>query len=523
MVLHRGEGKWNQNLIIRAHIIRAHHERASVRGPVSSGTLSRLNMLRSKSLRGIFFVITMSLVAAPALFSQASATPPPNISVPGSQNPFQGSEPEGKATGAVLQIDLRDAIDRGLRNNLGLLLAGDQTMQANGERWKELSNLLPNFSAAVIEDAQTTSLTALGFKGNLFPFPLPRVLGPFNYFDARASLSQSLFNYKDIEKERAAAESLKASRLSYKDAREFVVLVVGNSYLLSISAAARVETAQAQVKNAQALYDKADDQLKAGLSPAIDKLRAQVELQTRQQQLISAINDLAKQKLSLARAIGLPPGQEFVLTDNAPYREFTPLPMETYLQHAYTSRPDYQAALLQVRAAELSRRSATAGHYPSLDMSANVGDIGTTPSHSNGTWQVQGGVTIPIFAGGKTHSDVLEAESQLRQARSQLGDLGGRIDYEVRTALLDLHTAAEQVEVARSSVELAEQTLTQSQDRFTAGVADNLEVVQAQEAVANAHENYIQSLYGHNLAKIELARAIGDAEEGVKRYLKGNE
>jgi outer membrane protein TolC len=257
------------------------------------------------------------------------------------------------------------------------------------------------------------------------------------------------------------------------------------------------------------------------LSPAIDKLRAQVELQSRQQQLIAASNDLAKQKLSLARIIGLPPGQEFVLTESAPYQELTPLPLETYLQHAYASRPDYQAALAQVRAAELSRRSATAGHYPSLDMNANIGDIGVTPAHSNGTWQVQGGITIPIFAGGKTHSDVLEAEAQLRQARSQLGDLGGRIDYEVRTALLDLHAAAEQVEVARSSVDLAEQTLAQSRDRFTAGVADNLEVVQAQESVANAHETYIQSLYGHNLAKIELARAIGDAEEGVKRYLKG--
>src|SRR5580700_9513527 len=430
-------------------------------------------MLRSKSLRGIFFVLTMSLAAAPVLFSQAApGTPSPNVSVPGSQQPFLGSEPEGKASGTVLQIDLRDAIDRGLRNNLGLLLAGDQTVQANGERWKELSNLLPNLSAGIIEDVQTTSL--------------------------------------------------KASRFSYKDAREFVVLAVGNAYLLSIASAARVETAQAQVKNAQALYDKADDQRKAGLSPAIDKLRAQVELQTRQQQLIAASNDLAKQKLSLARIIGLPPGQEFLLTESAPYQELTPLPLETYLQHAYASRPDYQAALAQVRAAELSRRSATAGHYPSLDMNANLGDIGVTPAHSNGTWQVQGGVTIPIFAGGKTHSDVLEAESQLRQARSQLGDLGGRIDYEVRTALLDLHSAAEQVEVARSSVDLAEQTLAQSQDRFTAGVADNLEVVQAQESVATAHENYIQSLYGHNLAKIELARAIGDAEEGVKRYLKGN-
>ena len=338
---------------------------------------------------------------------------------------------------------------------------------------------------------------------------------------ARASVSQSLFNFKDIEKERAASESLKSAQYTFKDAREIVVLAVGNAYLLAIASAARIETTDAQVKNSQALYDKAIDQQKAGLSPAIDTLRSQVELQTRQQQLIAARNDFAKQKLSLARVIGLPPGQEFVLTERVPYQALTPLPLETYLQRAYTSRSDYQAAQSQVRAAELSRRAATAGHYPSLDVNANYGDIGVTPSQSNGTWQVNGGLNIPIFAGGKTHSDVLEAEAQLKQARSQLADLRGRIDYEVRASLLDLNSAADQVEVARSSVDLAEQTLTQSEDRFTAGVADNLEVVQAQESVASAHDNYIQSLYAHNLAKIELARAIGDAELGVKRYLKG--
>jgi outer membrane protein TolC len=301
-----------------------------------------------------------------------------------------------------------------------------------------------------------------------------------------------------------------------------VVLAVGNSYLQAIAAAARVETTEAQVKSAQALYDKAADQQKAGLSPAIDALRSQVELQTRQQQLIVARNDLAKMRLSLARIIGLPPGQEFVLTEKAPYQALTPLPLNIYEQRAYSTRADYQAALAQVRAAELSRRAAKAGRYPTIDLDANLGDIGVNPSQSNGTWQVNGGVNIPIFAGNRVHSDVLEADAQLKQARSQLGDLRGRIDYEVRTALLDLNAAAEQVEVARSSVDLAEQALAQSQDRFTAGVTDNLEVVQAQEAVASAHENYIQSLYAHNLSKVELAHAIGDAEHGVKEYLKGN-
>jgi len=460
------------------------------------------------------------IFAAANLVAQSSA-PAPSISLPGSQSPFTGSEPEGKATSEVLQLSFQEAIDRGLRNNLGLLLSGDQTITARGERWKELSNLLPNVSARVLENVQTQSLTAIGLKSNVFPFPIPRVIGPFNFFDARASLSQSVFNFRDLDKERAASESLKSAQYSYQDARELVVLAVGSSYLQAIATAARIEATDAQVQNAQALFNKATDQQQAGLSPAIDTLRSQVELQTRQQQLIAARNDFARQKLLLARVIGLPPGQEFALTEKAPYQALTPLPVETYLQRAYASRQDYQAAQATVRAAEFSRRGATAGYYPSLDFNANYGDIGVTPAHSNGTWQVNGGITIPIFAGGKVHSDVLEADAQLKQARSQLGDLRGRIDYEVRAALLDLNSAAEQVEVARSSVELAEETLTQSRDRFSAGVADNLEVVQAQESVAAAHDSYIQSLYAHNLAKVELAYAIGDAEQGVKRYLKG--
>ena len=483
-----------------------------------------------KVSRTAFPFLALVLLTVSRLAAQGAPTTP-SVTLPGNENPFLGCDPEGKATGGVLQIDYKEAIDRGLRHNLGILLAGDQTQMARGEKWKELSELLPNISARVQEDVQTQSLAALGFN-KLFPLlaapgnsptTLPRLVPAFNYFDARVYLSQSLFDVNKVQKERAGSESLKAAQFTFKDAREMVVLAVGNSYLQTIAAAARVETAEAQVKNAQALYGKAADQQKAGLSPAIDSLRSQVELQTRQQQLIVARNELAKLKLGVARVIGLAPGQEFVLTEKAPYQTLVALPLDAYLQHAYTSRADYQAALAQVRAAELSRRAAAAGRYPTLDMNANLGDIGVNPSQSNGTWQVNGGLNIPIFAGNRVHSDVLEADAQLKQARSQLGDLRGRIDYEVRSALLDLTAAAEQVEVARSSVDLAEQALAQSQDRFTAGVADNLEVVQAQEALAGAHESYIQSLYAHNLSKVELAYAIGDAEEGVRRFLKGTQ
>jgi len=484
----------------------------------------RLRMLRSLPITPLSILVLSLAFSVPSLRAQSADAPSPaaGLSLPGTQSPYLGSAPEGEASPKVLQIDFTEAIDRGLRNNLGLLISGDQAQTARGERWKELSNLLPDLQGKVEESVQTQSLTALGLKSNVFPFPIPRVIGPFNYFDVRASLSQSVFNFRDWQNERAAAENVKGARFSYKDAREIVVLAIGNVYLQAIADAARVETREAQVNSAQALYNKAADQQKAGVIPAIDALRAQVEFQTRQQQLIVARNDLAKQRLTVARVIGLPPGQEFVLTETAPLASLTPLPLESYLQHAYASRADYQAAQSRVLAAELSRQGAAAGRYPSLDINANLGDIGVTPAHSNGTWQVNGSLNIPIFTGNKVHGEVLIADAQLKQARSQLGDLRARIDYEVRTALLDLNAAAEQVEVARSSVDLAEQTLTQSQDRFSAGVTDNLEVVQAQESVASAHESYIQSLYAHNLSKVELAYAIGDAEAGVKRFLKGN-
>lgn len=425
--------------------------------------------------------------------------------------------PSGPASPQVMKLSFSDAIDLGLKQNLGLLLSSDNTLNARGAKWRELSNLLPNIEAHGVEVSQQVSLNQFGFQ-----IPgVPTVIGPFNYLDIRGSVTQSVFNWSYIQRERSSAQNLKAAEYTYKDARELVVLAVGNSYLQAIAGSARVETAQAQVTTAQTLYDRAVDQQKAGTIPAIDRLRAQVELQSRKQQLIAARNDYAKQKLVLSRVIGLPLGQEFELADKAPYQELTPPTMDECLRRAYASRGDYQAALAQVRAMEYSRKAAKAEYYPTFDVEADYGDIGVNPGISNGTYHVAGTLSVPIFNGGKTHGNVLQADANLRQARSRLEDLRGQIDTDVRNSLLDLQAAADQVEVARSNVDLAEQTLTQAQDRFAAGVTDNLEVVQAQESVASAHESYISSLYAHNLSKVELARAIGDAEQGVKRYLKG--
>jgi len=337
----------------------------------------------------------------------------------------------------------------------------------------------------------------------------------------RASATERVFDWKAIQKYRSSVIGESVARFNLKDARDLVVLATGNAYLQAIAGAARVETAQAQVETAHALYKKAVAQQQAGVAPAIDTLRAQVEHQTRQQQLIAATNDFAKQKISLARVIGLAPGQEFELADKAPYEAFPVPDLETSLQRAYSLRSDYKAAQNRLVAAQLERNAATAGYFPTLDMAVNFGEIGAVPGRLVPTYAVVGTLNIPIFQGGMVHGDVLKAEASLRQAQAQMADVRGQIDQDVRNALLDLKSASDQVEVAESSVNLAEQALTQSQDRFSAGVTDNLEVIQAQEAVAGAHESLISSLYLHNLAKVSFARALGRAEEGVREYLKG--
>ena len=434
---------------------------------------------------------------------------------PGSQSPFLGSVPSGKASPEVLQLSLKDAIERGLKQNLGLLIGEQGTRSARGERWKALSDLLPNVTTRTTETVQQIDLAAFGIS-----VPgVPKIVGPFSVFDTRAFLSQPVLDFKALETARAARENVKAADYSYKDARDMVVLVVGNAYLLANADAARVEATQAQVKTAQSLYQKARDMLKAGLTPGIDQLRAQVELQTRQQQLISIQNEYAKQKLNVARAIGLPVGQEFVLTDKMPYAPLESIKLEETVARAYRSRSDYQEALARVRAAGRARKAATAERLPSLAFNADYGDIGIAPGVSHGTFTVAGSLEIPVFQGGKVRGDVLRADAMLRQRESELEDLRARIDYQVRTALMDLRTAAEQVSVAKSSLELANQTVTQAQDRFAAGVVDNLEVVQAQESVANANEAYISSLYAHNVAKVLLARAMGVAQEAVSQFL----
>jgi outer membrane protein TolC len=304
------------------------------------------------------------------------------------------------------------------------------------------------------------------------------------------------------------------------DARDLVVQATASAYLQIVADASRVEAIRSQVATSQALYDRAVDQQNAGTASGIDVLRSQVELKQQQQRLLAQRNQFDRDKLALGRVIGLPPGQEFNLSETAPFSPLTSLTQDEALSTALAQRPDYQSYQARVRAAEETVKAARGERYPTAGVTADYGDVGYTLSSSHGTFSVVATAKINVFDGGRIKGDEVRAKADLKQRQDELADLGGQIDYQVRTAFLDIRTAADQVAVAQDNLDLANQTLVQARDRFAAGVTDNIEVVQAQESVASANDNLIAALYAHNLAKIDLARALGGAEQGIQKLLE---
>jgi len=436
------------------------------------------------------------------------------------QSPFAGSVPSGQASSDMLPLSLKEAFDRGLRYNLGLVESEHNTRSASAVRLRNLSSLLPHVSAEVSGTRQQINLQAEGFTFNLPGFKVPTIIGPFSVADARVHVSQSIVNWPDIKRWKSAAESERASQHAYRNDRELVILTTGYAYLVVISDRATVESTAAQVTTAKALYDRAVDQNRTGIIAGIDVLRAQVEWQTQQQRLIAARNQLEIDKLALARIVGLPKGQQFEVTDTVPFAPLDGITLEQAMEQAYATRPDYLGARAQVRASELARQAAAAGNYPSLSTEGDYGDIGSPNfGTSHGTFSVALTLKVPIFQGTQVRADKVQADADLAQRRAALADLDGKIDQQVRTAFLNLKSSSDLVAVAESNVALANQTLVQARDRFTSGVADNLEVVQAQEAVATANQSHIASLYSYNAAKISLAQAIGVAEQSALTYL----
>jgi outer membrane protein TolC len=437
----------------------------------------------------------------------------------GQQSQFMGSVPSGVPLSTPLVLTLQAAIDRGLKTNLGLLLSESADESARGERLRTLSALVPQLTGRVGETDEQLDLKTVGFSLNLPGVSIPTVVGPFHYVDARAYASWTAFDYTALKNHSASGDNRRAAELSVLDARDLVVQIAANGYLQIVADVSRVQAIRSQVETSQALHDRAVDQQTAGTAAGIDVLRSQVELKQQQQRLLAQTNQFEKDKLTLGRVIGLPGSQDFTISETVPFAALTSITQDQALQIATQQRPDYQSAEARVRAAENVVKAARGQRYPTAAVTADYGDV-TTPGESHGTFTVVAAAKISLFDGARIAGDVLEARSALKQRQDELADLGGQIEYQVRTAFLDIRSTADQVAVARDNLDLANQTLVQARDRFSAGVTDNVEVVQAQESVATANDTLISALFASNVAKVALARALGGTEQVIQRLLE---
>ncbi len=446
---------------------------------------------------------------------QISGIAPSSAAGPTAQS-FQGSVTAGQATGQALDLTLDDAIQRGLKNNLGVILSATQTASARGQRLSQLQTLLPSVDFTAKDTVMQTDLAAEGLRIPGFP----TIIGPFGFQDFRATLNWSLIDVASLRGYLVAQHNFAAAQLSAEDARDLVVLTVGNAYLLAVADETQVASVEAQAATSKVSLDQAVAHHQAGTAPLLDELRARVDYQGLQQQLIVAKNSLEKDKLALARTIGLALAQSFTLADNAPYAAFDQLDIDATIRQAHANRKDLAAMVEQVKAAEEQRKAATADRLPTLSFSGDYGDIGVNVRHSHGTEDVTGTISVPLFAEFALRGEAQAAQAQLDTGKAQLSDKNAQVDADVRNALLDIQSAQKLVEVAKSSVDLANEALKEAQERYKNGVSDNLAVSQAEQSVAQADSQYVASLYRHNVAKLSLARALGSAQS-YRNYLGG--
>ena len=465
---------------------------------------------RSCACAGLLGVVVLSAVGI-----RAQVPSVPNPTTPTASS-YQGSVPTGEATAQTIELSLDEAVQRGLKANLGVILSNTQAASARGQRLVELQSLLPSVDFKATETLTQVNLAAQGLRIPGFP----TIIGPFGYTDLRGYLNWSILNVNSLRNYFAAKHNLTAANLSAQDAQDLVVLTVGNAYLLVLADESQISSVEAQVATAKVSLDQAVARHTAGTAPRLDELRSRVDYQRLQQLLIVARNSLEQDKLALARTIGLPLAQSFTLSDKAPFKEFDQIDVNEAIQQAHANRKDLAAMVEQAKAAEEQRKAATAERYPVLTASGDYGVIGVNLGSSHGTGDATGAMKVPLFREFALRGDAEIAQSQLDLAKAQLSDKGGQVDADVRDALLDIQSAQQQVEVARSSVELANQTLQDAQERYSNGVSDNLAVSEAQQTVARANDQFVASLYRHNVAKLSLARALGEGSS-YRNYLGG--
>jgi outer membrane protein TolC len=436
------------------------------------------------------------------------------------QGAYQGSVPGPVPADGPIHLTFAEAIQRGLQYNLGALDSSASLKQTRAQRLSALTQMLPNIYATISQTGAKTDLQTQGLTTGVFPgVALPTVVGPYHYYGAQANLSEE-FSFTALHNLRSAEQARLAAGMNAQDAREMVVVAVSGSYLRVLATQALIASQEAQVKYAEVSYKQAQDQMEAGTKAQIDANRSLVELQSQQQRLTSDMAQLTKEQMSLARVIGLPLDRQLLLSEtlptSAPEVPVADLAVKDGLDH----RADLQAAALQMKAAQQALSASRSEYLPSFSVNGSFGVQGVNPNKGANVFQATSTLNIPIWSSGRVRADVQQAEAAVGQRKAELDDKKGVVEHDVRTALLDLNVAAEQVKVADSNRRLALNTLKQSQDRFAAGVTTSVEVVQSQESLVSAELDYINGLFSLNVGRINLARATGQAETAVPTLIQ---
>jgi len=434
------------------------------------------------------------------------------------QGGFSGSVPGTDAIPESFDLTLADAIQRGLRANLGIIGADISVQGAQARRVEARSALMPSISVNASENAAKLNLAAEGFSASAFGDPslnFPTSVGPYHYYDLQGSLQQSLLDVTAVRNLRAQGRASEAAVLQAHQGREEVVLAVTGVYLQLMADLALVERQRAEVAYAEESYKQASAQADAGNKAPIEATRSQVEFQTEEQRLRSQLGEVEKRRIQLARLIGLPLGTQIQPKERLDVLVAQIPPLQDIVQRAWSQRLDLKVAAAQLQSAEEAWKAASAERLPSASLNGTYGIQGVNPNQGVPVFQAAVSVNLPIYLGGRIEADTAQADAVVKQRRAELADQRSSVESDVRTAYIDLQVANDQVKLADSNRKLATQTLQQSQDRFSVGVADSVEVVSSQQSLASADHDYVNSLFAQHVAKVTLAHAMGEAEKDL--------
>jgi outer membrane protein TolC len=447
------------------------------------------------------------------------------------QNPYYGSVTTGTVSPETLQLSLDDAIQRGIQANLAITEARIQQQQSDAQRLESLNTLLPSLTGEASTGAHQYNLASFGFSPSLLSKFAPLFPGvnlasfstivKVDVTTADAALNWTALDLAAYTRYRSAKESLKAAFYNTQSSRGLVVLNVGNQYLKTLADHSQIDSSEALLRADEVLLKQAQAEHEAGTAARLDELRARVQYQTQQQKVIVAQNTFDKDQILLKREIGVPVEQVIQLTDTAPYADLEQMSIEDARRMAYQSRQDYQGMQRQVRAAELSRSAARYERLPTLTASGNYGVTGLTHGLYHGTFVAMGELQLPLFKEAQFRGDADVAEAQQADTINQMANLRQQIDQQLRDSLLDLNSSQALVRVSQQNVDLATRALSDANDRFAAGVDDNLPVVQAQATLSQAQSQLISDTLSYNQAKLGLARNLGIVDTQYQTYLHG--